>query len=269
MAAPADGKGQTALITGASSGIGIALARRFAKDNFDLVLVARSAGKLETLANELSALHDIRVKAAPADLSKPDAVKQLASSLNRGRKHIDILVNNAGIVEYGPFAEIAPERHQELIDLNVSGLTRMLAQFVPPMVERGRGRVLNVASIASFQPVPMLGTYAATKAYVLSITESLAEELADSGVTVTAVCPGITETNMLHRARKDHEALGLLPSLVIGDPETVADEAFQACMRGEVIRIPGVLNQAAIMASRATPKWLLRRVSGAVARRMR
>jgi uncharacterized protein len=268
MATRKDGRGQTALITGASSGIGMALARRFAKDNFDLVLVARRADKLESLAEELSGLHDIRAKAAPTDLSKPGAAKQLAVSLKRGRTEIDILVNNAGIGEYGRFVDIPAERHQELINLNVSGLTAMLAHFVPPMVARGRGRVLNVASIASFQPVPMLGTYAATKAYVLSLTESLSEELAGSGVTATAACPGITDTHMLDSARKEHEALGRLPSLIVGDAESVADEAFEACMQGEVIRVPGALNQAAMVASRVTPKWLLRRVSGLVARRM-
>jgi uncharacterized protein len=269
MAVKHDGRGQTALITGASSGIGKALARRFAKHNFDLVLVARSADKLEALAEEVSRVHGINAKAAPADLSQPGAVKKLAVSLKRGRHEVDVLVNNAGVLEYGAFLDVSAERHQELIDLNITGLTGMLAHFLPPMVARGRGRVLNVASIAGFQPVPMLATYAATKAYVLSITEALSEELAGTGVSITALCPGITATGMLDAARKANNALSELPGIVVGTAETVADEGFEACMRGEVIRVPGALNQAAMLASRAAPKWLLRRVSGALARRMK
>jgi uncharacterized protein len=269
MAIKYDGKGQIALITGASSGIGKAMARRFAKHNFDLVLVARSADKLEALADEVSSVHGINAKAVPADLSEPGAAKKLAVSLKRGRHEVHVLVNNAGTTEFGAFVDIPAERHQQLIDLNITGLTGMLAHFVPPMVARGRGRVLNVASIAGFQPVPMLASYAATKAYVLSITEALSEELAGTGVSVTALCPGITATEMLDSARKANTVLADLPGIVVGDAESVANEGFEACMRGEVIRVPGALNQAAMLASRATPKWLLRRVSGAVARRLR
>jgi hypothetical protein len=145
----------------------------------------------------------------------------------------------------------------------------MLAHFVPPMVARGRGRVLNVASIAAFQPVPSLAVYAATKAYVLSLTESLSEELKGTGVSITALCPGITATKMLSSAKQASKELTKLPGFVVGSAEAVADEGFEACERGEVIRVPGALNQAAILAGRATPKWLLRRVSGAMVRRMK
>lgn len=264
-----DGDGPTALITGASSGIGEALARRFAQGGYQLVLVARSADRLKTLAATLSATYRVRTWVAPADLSQPDAAKKLAASMKRARRPIDVLVNNAGALEHGPFIGIAARRHQQLIDLNVAGLTAMLANFVPPMVARGEGRVLNVASIAAFQPVPSLATYAATKAYVLSLTESLSEELKGSGVSITALCPGITATNMLHSARQASKELTKLPGFVISSAEAVADEGFEACVRGEVIRVPGALNQAAILASRATPKWLLRRVSGAMARSMK
>jgi short-subunit dehydrogenase len=173
MATPA----HTALITGASSGIGEALARCFAADGHALVLVARSAGKLKALAAELEAAHGVKVIVQPADLAAPDAPKALAAALKRKRVVVDMLVNNAGVLEQGAFTGMRPERHQELIALNVAGLTAMLAHFLPSMQQRGFGRVLNVASIAAFQPVPTLATYAATKAYVLSLTESLAEEL--------------------------------------------------------------------------------------------
>jgi uncharacterized protein len=180
-----------------------------------------------------------------------------------------VLVNNAGVLEHGAFVDMRATRHRELIELNVVALSEMLALFVPPMVARGQGRVLNVASIAAFQPVPMLATYAATKAYVLSLTESLSEELQGTGVTVTALCPGITATSMLDAAQATSAELGGLPSMVIGTAEQVADEGFQACMGGEVIRVPGVLNRAATLAGRATPRWLRRRVSGAMVRRLK
>lgn len=260
------GSGRTALVTGASSGIGAALAERFARAGFDLVLVARSEDKLKQQSRALAAAHGVRARVAPADLSRPDAAPQLAAQMKRARRPIDVLVNCAGVLAHGSFVDMEPARHRELIDLNVSGLTDMLACFVPGMVARGAGRVLNVASIAAFQPVPTLATYAATKAYVLSLTESLAEELRGTGVSVTALCPGITATPMLTRAEQASPALGSLPGFVIGGVDAVADEGFAACMEGEVICVPGAVNQAAVVAGRAAPKWLLRRVSGALAR---
>ena len=248
----------TVLITGASSGIGEALAARFAQAGHDLVLVARSTDKLKALAKALKAEHGVKAWVAPADLSQPGAAEQLAETMRRSRRRIEILVNNAGVLSHGPFVGMAAERHQEVIALNVSGLTAMVA--------RGAGRILNVASIAAFQPVPLLATYAATKAYVLSLTESLSEELKGSGVTITALCPGITATHMLSGAQQESEQLGRLPQFVVGSAADVADEGFDACMKGEVIRVPGALNLAGILAARATPKWLLRKVSGALVR---
>jgi hypothetical protein len=258
---------ETALITGASSGIGEALAACFAKDGFDLVLVARSADKLKTLARKLTSMHGVRVRVEPADLAQPGSVEALAAAMRRKKLSIDILVNNAGVLEHGAFAAMPPTRHQELISLNVAGLTAMLAHFVPAMVERGHGRILNVASIAAFQPVPSLATYAATKAYVLSLTESLAEELRGTGVTVTALCPGVTATNMMATVQAGNPTAPKLPGFLVGDAAMVAAEGHAACMKGEVIRVPGVANQALVLASRASPKWLLRRMSGSVGRR--
>jgi NADP-dependent 3-hydroxy acid dehydrogenase YdfG len=157
MAATSSTPRQTALITGASSGIGEALARRFARAGFNLVLVARSADKLAALASSLAKDHGIKAWVAPADLARPDAARQLAASMKRSRRPIDVLVNNAGVLEHGRFVDMPSTRHRELIDLNVTGLSEMLAQFVPAMVARGQGRVLNVASIAAFQPVPDAG----------------------------------------------------------------------------------------------------------------
>ena len=259
----------TALITGASSGIGEALAERFALGGHNLVLVARSADKLRTLADVLAARHGIKAWVAPSDLAAPGAAATLATAMKRARRPIDVLVNNAGVLTHAPFVRMAAQQHQQLIDLNISGLTAMLAAFVPAMVARGQGRVLNVASIAAFQPVPSLATYAATKAYVLSLTESLSEELRGSGVTVTALCPGITATHMLTSAKAGSAELGNLPGVLVGSAEQVAAQGFEACMAGEVIRVPGVINRAAVVAGRATPKWLLRSLSGALVRRLK
>lgn len=257
----------TALITGASSGIGEALARCFARDGHRLVLVARNEARLRALADTLQTEHGSRVDVLPTDLTRTGAAAALAATLRRRRRTIDVLVNNAGVVAQGTFGAIAAERHQQLIDLNVSALTAMLAAFVPAMQARGRGRILNVASIAAFQPVPGLASYAATKAYVLSLTESLAEELRDSGVTVTALCPGITATAMLDGATALNGKLAELPGFLIGDVEAVAEAGYRACLAGEVIVVPGALNRAATLAAGATPRWLVRRVAGVLGRK--
>jgi short-subunit dehydrogenase len=257
----------TALVTGASSGIGEALAHCFAEAGHDLVLVARSADKLQALADALDQAHGVRVRVEPADLAQPEAAAHLAATLKRKRVAVDVLVNCAGVLEQNAFARMKPAAHQQIIDLNISGLTAMLAQFVPAMVARGQGRILNVASIAAFQPVPMLATYAASKAYVLSLSESLAEELRGTGVTVTALCPGITATNMLTQAAQANAQLGQLPGFLVAEVGTVARQGFEACMKGEAICVPGVVNRAAMIASRGTPKWLVRRLGGIMGRR--
>ena len=254
----------TALITGASSGIGAALAKRFAAGGHPLVLVARSGDKLAKLAESLTREYGVKILVQPADLAKPDAARALSAALKRRRVAVDILVNNAGALQQGPFIAIPPRRHQDLIDLNVSGLTAMLAQFLPEMRRRRRGRVLNVASIAAFQPVPTLATYAATKAFVLSLSESLSEELREFGITVTALCPGITATHMLAAATDANSSLAKLPGFLVGDAAKVADEGYRACMQGVAIKVPGAINQAVTLASRATPKALLRRIAGAL-----
>jgi len=258
---------ETALITGASSGIGEALARRFAQMGHPLVLAARNKARLESIAAGLQADFGVAIQVEACDLTQRNAPGSLAAALRRRHIAIDVLVNNAGVLQQGEFTRMLPERHQELIDLNVSALTGMVAHFLPPMQERRHGRVLNVASIAAFQPIPLLATYAATKAYVLSLTESLADELKASGVTVTALCPGITDTRMLSGAVEANARLAHLPEFLIGDADEVAAEGYRACMEGAVITVPGAVNRAVTLASRATPKWLLRRIAGTLARR--
>ena len=254
---------ETVLITGASSGIGEALSWVFAEHGHDMILVARSVDKLDQLADELASEHDVMVSVRPVDLSEPDSARSLAKVLHREGQQVDILVNNAGVLEHGTFVDMAPEDHQRMLSLNVVGLTDILASFLPDMVSRQSGRILNVASVAAFQPVPTLATYAATKAYVLSLSEALAEELRGSGVTVTALCPGVTETNMMVGNESVAERL---PSMLVGDVEKVAREAFHACMKGKTIVVPGTLNLAGTLAMRNTPKWLVRRLMGLAGR---
>lgn len=253
----------TALVTGASSGIGEALCWEFAEHGHHLILVARSADKLEQLAAELTGKYKVKVSVQPADLSVPGSAKNLRKALRRKKQRVDILVNNAGVLQHGAFAEMTSEDHQRMINVNVAGLTDILAHFVPDMLAKGSGRILNVASIAAFQPVPSMTTYAATKAYVLSLSEALAEELRNTGVSVTVLCPGITQTNMLAGAES---ALERVPAMLVGDVSKVAHEAYEACMSGKTIVVPGTLNLAGTLAARVTPKWLLRRFMGVAGR---
>lgn len=255
----------TVMISGASSGIGEALAKEFASGGNDLILVARSADKLERLARQLEAESQVQVWVEPVDLARRGAAKKLAAAVRDRDLEVDILVNCAGVLEHGRFARIPAKTHQSLIDLNISGLTAMLSYFLPSMIERGRGRILNVASIAAYQPVPSLATYAATKAYVLSLSESLSEELAGTGVTVTALCPGFTATNMVSTAQEKSRGLKI-PDFMIAEVEDVAAQGYNACLKGDVICVPGAVNIAATSAGRAMPKWLLRRIWGAIGR---
>jgi short-subunit dehydrogenase len=216
------GSGHTALVTGASSGIGEALAHHISFAGFDLVLVARSAGKQKALANTLHVGDGARVRVQPADLSAPGAAAKLAAALKRDRRPVDVLVKNAGVLEHGDFVAMQPTRRRELIDLSV-----------------------------------------------VVLTESLFEERKGSGVMVTASCRGSTASSMLERAQAGSAELGALPGLVVGTAEEVTAEGLRACLRGEVIRVPGVVNRAASVAGRSTPRWLLRSLTGAVVRRLK
>ena len=256
-----------ALITGASAGIGAELARCHAQAGHNLILVARRAEALQTLADELRRHHGVQVSVQATDLARPGAAEQLHATLEQRGMVVDMLVNCAGVLHQGAFTAIAPAKHQAIIDLNITALTSMLGCFVPGMVARGQGRVLNVASVAAFQPIPSLATYAASKAYVLSLSESLAEELKGTGVTVTALCPGMTATSMLDNATRANSKLQRIPGFLIGDVAEVARAAVEATERGDAIVVPGAINQGAMIASRATPKWLLRMLGGAIGRR--
>lgn len=256
----------TVLITGAWSGIGAALASVCAQHNCDLILVARSVNKLEALAAKLSQDYNVGVTVRPCDLAAPGSVKELCDGLFAEGRQIDMLVNNAGTLEHGSFVTMSADDHQRIVQLNVAAHTAMLSYLLPAMVERGAGRILNVASLGAFQPLPSVAIYAATKAYVLSLSEALAEEVRGTGVTVTALCPGLTATGMMAEAKKKNKNLLNIPDLVVGDANMVARKAYRACLEGDAIVVPGLRNYLTSILSRATPKWFVRRVLGIVGR---
>ena len=259
-------KFETVLVTGASMGIGEALVRRFARAGHDLVIVARSADKLEALAEKLSQDHGTKVVTIVSDLSRDGEVAKLAASLKRRKISIDILVNNAGINNQGHFEKMPSSDQQAIIRLNVAATTEMMSYFIPPMVERGHGRVLNIASTSAFLPIPFMATYAASKAYLLSLTESVSEELRDSGVTVSALCPGVTATPMMEEmSSKNPQFVKAIGSTVL-DVNDVADAGYNTCIRGKVVTVPGRVNLMTTLSSRAMPKWMTRRVSGLMGR---
>jgi short-subunit dehydrogenase len=264
MKAKRSEKRETALVTGASEGIGRELARTFAGEGFDVVLVARNAERLEELAGELALRHGVRALPIPRDLSKPDAPVALFEQLARRDVHVDVLVNNAGLLEFGRFAEAPPDRLAALLELNVVALTLMTRQFLPPMLAAKHGRVLNVGSVGSFLPMPSLAAYGASKAFILSFSEALSEELRGTGVRVSVCCPGFTETHMAHQIEGVERLEGIAPLM---DPVEVARAAYAACIAGEVVCVPGLANQIAIGALGLQPRWLVRRLGGLIGRR--
>jgi len=257
------------LVTGATGGIGIALVRRFASAGHDLVLVARDGERLEAFRKEIVQEYGIKAATIPLDLMQAGAARELAAKLARRRIAIDVLVNNAGVNHDGRFSEMAPHQHQQIVGVNVAATTDLLAHFIPPMVERGHGRVLNVVGAAAFIPVPFMATYGASKTYLLSLTESLAEELVGSGVTICALCPGVTATPMTESIKGSNPSYVKLFAPTMSNPDEVADAGYDACMRGQVIRVPGSVNQLIALAGNTMPKWTARRLVGFLTRMTR
>lgn len=244
-----------AVVTGASAGIGKELARRFAAGGHDLVLTARRDDDLRQLASELSDAYKAACHVLPADLTDPAAPRRLFDDLTARGLVADILVNNAGFGVYGPFAGADPDRLLDMLRVNVLALTHLTRLVLPGMVERGRGRVLNVASTAAFQPGPLMAGYYATKAYVLSLSEALSEEVRGTGVTVTCLCPGPTRTEFVDRAGMDGVAIFHGPGVM--DVGPVADLGYRATMRGRRVAVPGFLNRLAVTVSPFVPRAVL------------
>jgi short-subunit dehydrogenase len=250
---------EIALVTGASSGIGEALARRIARDGRHLVLVARRAERLETLAGELEQQHGVKAHVVAKDLVKPGAIAELLDDLKRRGLTVDWLVNNAGFGTAGRFDRLPVERELQEIRLNVEALVELCGRCLPAMVARRSGAVMNVASLGGFAPGPYMATYAATKAFVLSFTEAIAAELRGTGVQVLCVCPGFTRTEFQERAEVDVTGI---PSFAWMSAEQVADQSVRAIGRGPVL-VNGVMNSVMANTIRFVPRGLTARVVAA------
>jgi short-subunit dehydrogenase len=248
-------KGKTALVTGASSGIGETFAHVLAARGMNLLLVARSIDKLQALASELSKRHGVQVHAVPVDLSQPAAAATLRATTDRVGLDIDLLVNNAGFGTYGAFETQSATREREEIDLNCGALVDLTHAYVPDMLRRGAGGVINVSSTAGFQPVPFMAVYGATKAFVLSFSEALAEEVRTRGVHVVALCPGPTETAFFHVAGNGAR----LPSRRTS--EQVVATGLAALEAGRCVAIDGFGNALMAFSTRLVPRALVARVA--------
>jgi short-subunit dehydrogenase len=250
---------QTALITGASGGIGYELAELFARDRYNLVLVARSGARLSQFADELQRHYGISAKSVTLDLTWPQAPQSLFDQLQLSGVRVDILVNNAGYGVAGEFARLPLEEDLGMMRLNLVALTALTKLFLGPMLARGAGRILNVASTAGFQPGPLMAVYYATKAYVISFSEALADELKGTGVTVTCLCPGATDTGFQKRAGSENSIL--FRRLRPMDAKTVARDGYRGLMAGKTMVISGFRNWLVAESIRFAPRKLVTTIS--------
>lgn len=254
-------KGATALITGASSGIGEAFANILASRGCNLILVARSEDILNEIAGDLHEAHGITVDVMAADLSEAQNRDNIADAVDALGRQVDLLINNAGFGTAGAFAKADGMRERQQVDLNVTALTDLSHAFLPGMVERGQGGVINVASTASFQPMPYMAVYAASKAYVRSFSEALHAECQGRGVTVTALCPGPVATNFFAATQsKDMDSMVKKISGVMMTAEQVANDALDAMDAGKAVVVPGMPNKLGALASSVTPNRLITRL---------
>jgi short-subunit dehydrogenase len=260
--AEAGGPRRRALITGASVGIGRAFAERLARDQYDLVIVARDAERLGALAKSLVESRGRHVEVLPADLTRNEDLRRVEARVEEDT--LDLLVNNAGFGSYGRFAELDREREEEEIRLNVVALVRLTHAALPGMLRRGHGAILNVSSLAGEGPAPYNATYGATKAFVTSFSQALHEEVRGSGVRVQALLPGFTRTEFQERAGIDTSQV---PGFAWMTAETVVEASLRSLERGDALCIPGVGNRVVAGAERLLPRPVLRRVAGLMMRR--
>ncbi|RDC64715.1 SDR family NAD(P)-dependent oxidoreductase [Adhaeribacter pallidiroseus] len=245
---------KTALITGASGGIGYELAKQFARHQHNLVLVARSEAKLNQLADEIRSAYNVQVLVLAQDLGQPQAVSKIQARLQAENITVEYLVNNAGFGDFGFFVETDWAKEEQMINLNIMALTHFTKVFTQQMVQRRSGRILNVASTAAFQAGPLMAVYFATKAYVLSFSEAIANELQGTGVTVTALCPGPTESGFLQAAALEESKL--FKGKKLASSAEVAAYGYQALMAGKTVAIHGTRNWLLANTSRFIPRKL-------------
>ncbi|MCD4813940.1 SDR family oxidoreductase [bacterium] len=245
---------EQALITGASGGIGLELAGIMAKAGHDLILIARNKNALDDLANTLREKHKVKVTVIAKDLSQAQAPKELYKEISAANLTVNILVNNAGFGDSGLFADADEHSTMDMLHVNMQALTRLTRLFLPAMLARKSGRLMNVASTAAFTPTPTMAVYCATKAYILSFTEALSEELRGTGVTATVLCPGVTSTGFAKRA--DTEAAFFI-RLYSMRADTVARQGYKAMMKGKRRIITGVFNKFMVLFTVLTPNGLL------------
>lgn len=247
-------KSETALITGASAGIGYELALRFAREGHPLVIVSRSRERLSKLAGEIRQKYGSEPVVIPCDLSRCGSASELFKEVQSRKIHVDILVNNAGVGMYGFFQDGEPALQTDMIQLNVTSLTELTRLFLPAMLEKKRGKILNVASTAAFQPGPYMAVYYASKAYVLSFTEALKNELKGTGVSATVLCPGPTESEFQHTSGMTDLRLF---NLTMMKAAPVADAGYRGLMAGKTVVLPGFMNKITPLGARLFPRGLL------------
>ena len=250
---------KTALITGASSGIGLELAKLFAKNGFYLILVARSEERLEKLADELRYEHHVQVATFAKDLTDLNEIQSLFQIIEEENIFIDFLVNNAGFGDYGCFVESDWHKIHQMINLNMTSLTYMTHLFLQRMKKEGRGRIMNIASTAAFQPGPLMAVYFATKSYVLNFSEALFEELKEFNITVTTYCPGATATNFSNEANMNNSKL--FKNRKLPTAANVAEYGFVAMMQGKRLAIYGFMNRLMVFGTRFTPRSIVLKMS--------
>ena len=258
MTLPAPAPDRTCVVTGASSGIGVHLARELARRGHGVTLVARREAPLTALAEELAGAHGVRTEVITVDLADQAARARLGTEVSERGLTVDVLVNNAGFSTMGPVHASDPDREVAMLRTDVEAVAHLCSTFLPGMVERRRGAVLNVASTAAFQPIPGQAGYGAGKAFVLSYSQAVAEEVRGHGVTVTVLCPGPVETGFAEAMGLDEEvANGSLPRFMWVPAESVAEQAVEAMDRGRGVVIPGLPNRVGARLAYLTPRRLL------------
>ncbi len=250
---------RTVLITGGSGGIGLELAKVFARHGHDLVLVARNRDTLEAAAGVIEGKFAITAHVYAADLSRPEAPDEIFDFLHNEQIPTEILVNNAGFGQGGEFADTDVQRELDMIQVNITALTHLTKLFLPPMIKRRSGKILNVASTAAFQAGPLMAVYYATKAYVVSFSEAIAEELRDTGVTVSALCPGPTKTGFADAAEMGNSRL--FTAFGVADAADVAEYGYESLMRGKRLAIHGMRNKIVAQSNRLAPRALSARLA--------